>query len=62
MFTCFRKSNLSAVPCFDTINDGNWKKFEQDLGNLLNYKRQNPDYLDEVIKSVICKYDQFWVK
>jgi hypothetical protein len=50
------------VPCFDATNDGNWKKFEQDLENLLNYKRQNPDYLDEVIKSVICKYDQFWVK
>jgi hypothetical protein len=50
------------VPCFYPINDGNWKLFEEDLENLKNYKRQNPDYLDQLIMSIRCKYDQFGIK
>jgi hypothetical protein len=62
LFALFRKSDLSAVPYFHPMNDGNWKLFEEDLENLKNYKRQNPDYLDQLIMSIRCKYDQFWIK
>jgi hypothetical protein len=37
------------VPCFDDINNGNLQKFEQGLKRLVNYKRLNPGYLDELI-------------
>jgi hypothetical protein len=37
------------VPCFDDVNDGNLQKFKQDIKRLVNYKRLDPDYLDELI-------------
>ncbi|GFG37443.1 hypothetical protein Cfor_07170 [Coptotermes formosanus] len=43
------RSNLRAVPCFDDINDGDLQKFDQDLKRLVNYKKLDPDYLDELI-------------
>ncbi|XP_021923280.1 uncharacterized protein LOC110831513 isoform X3 [Zootermopsis nevadensis] len=46
------QSKLNIVPCLDRT-DGNLQKFEQEIKNLTNYKKQDPDYLDELILSAI---------
>jgi hypothetical protein len=40
------------VSCLGDGTGGNFQKFEQDIRNLSSYKKQDPDYLDELILRV----------
>jgi hypothetical protein len=37
------------VPFYDDRPDGNLQKFEQDLRKLAKYKKQDPEYLNDLI-------------
>ncbi|XP_069686455.1 uncharacterized protein [Periplaneta americana] len=41
-----QQRNLSFVPC---LEGENFQKFQQDLNNLVEYKKQNPFYLNKII-------------